>query len=161
MPFSKDHKWSLVPPSPLHTPIGCKWVFQIKRHPDGRIERNKARLVAKGFHQQPGIDYTETFSPVVKPATIRIILSLAISRGWSLRQLDIKNAFLHAFLNEDVYMIQPPGFDIKDLGPLNYFLGLQVTHSNGSLHLSQVKYAHDLLQHWAGCPDSRPSTTGY
>ncbi|CAL9010869.1 unnamed protein product, partial [Prunus brigantina] len=86
----KNHTWSLVPPSPLHTPVGCKWVFRIKRHSDGRIERYKARLVAKGFHQQPGIDYTETFSPVVKPATIRTVLSLAISRGCSLRQLDIK-----------------------------------------------------------------------
>ncbi|KAI5351986.1 hypothetical protein L3X38_004877 [Prunus dulcis] len=98
----------------LHTDgtnlVGCKWVFRIKRHSDGSIERYKARLVTKGFHQRPGIDYAETFNPIVKPATIRTVLSLAVSRGWSLRQLDVKNAFLHGFLQEDVYMAQPPDF---------------------------------------------------
>ncbi|CAL9000116.1 unnamed protein product [Prunus brigantina] len=106
----KNHTWTLVPSSPSQNLVGCKWVFRIKRHSDGSIERYKARLVAKGFHQRPGIDYAETFSPVVKPATIRTVLSLAVSRGWSLRQLDVKNAFLHGFLQEDVYMAQPPGF---------------------------------------------------
>lgn len=83
----KNNTWSLVPPSPLHASVGCKCVFRIKRHSDGRLERYKTRLVAKGFHQQPGIDYNKTFSLVVKPATIRIVLSLAVSRRWSLRQL--------------------------------------------------------------------------
>ncbi|CAL2277595.1 unnamed protein product [Prunus armeniaca] len=76
----------------------------------GSLEPYKACLVTKGFHQQPGIDYTETFSPVVKLATIRTILSLAVSRRWSLGQLDVKNAFLHGFLNENVYRTQPLGF---------------------------------------------------
>ncbi|KAF5470687.1 hypothetical protein F2P56_011184 [Juglans regia] len=77
---------------------------------DGSIERRKARLVAKGFHQQIGIDYTETFSPVVKSSTIRLVLSITVARGWCLRQIDIQNAFLHSKLSETVFMQQPQGF---------------------------------------------------
>ncbi|CAM8952050.1 unnamed protein product [Rhodiola kirilowii] len=99
--------WTLVPPSPRHNTVGCKWIFRIKRRSDGTIERYKARLVAKGFHQRPGIDYADTFSPVVKPATIRTVLSVAVSNGWPLRQLDVKNAFLHGYLQEDIFMQQP------------------------------------------------------
>lgn len=230
----KNHTWSLVPPSQYQNIVGCKWVFRIKHKSDGSIERYKARLVAKGFHQQPGIDYDETFSPVVKPATIRTVLSIAISNGWSIRQLDVKNAFLHGFLKEEVFMSQPPGFvdpekphfvcklhkalyglkpaprawfnrfssyllnigffqsladsslfiyrcsshtiylllyvddivvtgsdshqlilfldllgrefDIKDLGGLSYFLGLEVTPVATGLHISQTKYAMDILK---------------
>jgi len=106
----KNQTWSLVPPSAANNVVGCKWVFKLKRKADGTIERHKARLVAKGFHQHAGIDYGETFSPVVKPTTIRTVLSIAYSAGWSMQQIDIQNAFLHGLLTEDVYMAQPPGF---------------------------------------------------
>lgn len=90
--------------------IGCKWVFRIKHNPDSSISCYKARLVAKGFHQRPGIDFHETFSPVVKPATIRIFLTLALHYSWPIHQIDVNNAFLHDTLPDSVYMSQPPGF---------------------------------------------------
>ena len=67
-------------------------------------------MVAKGFHQQAGIDFHETFSPVIKPTTVRLIIAIAVSCNWSLRQLDVSNAFLHGYLKEDVFMQQPPGY---------------------------------------------------
>ena len=213
--------------------VGCKWVFKLKHNSDGSISRYRARLVAKGFHQHYGVDFEETFSLVIKPPIVRIILSLAVQFNWPLRQLDVRNTFLHGFLREEVYMVQPFGyvnpffpnhvcrlwkslyglkqaprawfdrfstqllhmgfeasladsslfilkqgkvlvyplvsvndivltsnqpnfltslikqlsqaFELKDLGPLHYFLGIHITRTSKGLFLSQTKYAHDLL----------------
>jgi hypothetical protein len=106
--------WHLVPPNHARkNVIDCKWVYKIKNKADGSIDRYKARLVAKGFKQRYGIDYEDTFSHVVKSGTIRLVLSIAVSRGWNLRQLDVKNAFLHGVLEENVYIRQPPGYEVK------------------------------------------------
>jgi hypothetical protein len=84
--------------------IDYKWVFKIKRNTNGSIDRYKGRLVAKEFKQQYGIDYEDTFSLVVKMATVRLVLSLVVARGWCLRQLDVQNVFLHGGIEEEVYM---------------------------------------------------------
>ncbi|KAG8504119.1 hypothetical protein CXB51_002467 [Gossypium anomalum] len=103
--------WELSPLPPGRKVIGCKWLFRIKKNPDGMINRRKARLVAKGCSQVLGCDFKETFSLVVKPATIRAILSIAVTNGWSLRQVDVNNVFLNGDLTDEVFMQQPPGYE--------------------------------------------------
>jgi histone deacetylase 1/2 len=107
----KNHTWDLVDQPAAVNIIGCKWVYKLKHKPNRSIDRYKARLVAKGYHQTIGLDYFEMFSPVVKAATIRIILTIAISFQWEIRQLDVHNAFLNDELEEQVYMTQPQGYE--------------------------------------------------
>jgi hypothetical protein len=110
----KNKTWHFVPPQRESNIIDCRWVYKIKRKTDGSLDRYKARLVVKGFKKQYGIDYEDTFSLVVKSTTIRIVLSIAVSKGWHLRQLDVQNVFLHGNLEEYVYMHQPPGYADKN-----------------------------------------------
>jgi hypothetical protein len=105
-----NQTWKLVPRPPATNVVGSKWLFHTKYHLDGSIDRLKARLVAKGYTQLYGLDFNDTFSPVVRASTVRIVLSIAVSRGWNMRQLDVKIAFMYGLLQEQVYMEQPPSY---------------------------------------------------
>ncbi len=106
----KNKTWSLVPLPQGRTPVGSRWVFKLKRKADGSIDKFKARLVAKGYSQEFGLDYGETFSPVVRYTSIRILIAIANLLDLDLHQMDVQTAFLNGKLNEEVYMVQPEGF---------------------------------------------------
>ena len=105
--------WDLVSRPADANVVSCRWVFTIKYNPDRTCNRYKARLVARGFSQAQGIDYEETFSPVVHLNSIRILLSMAVNYVWPLHQLDVSNAFLYGDLTECVYMEKPPGYSVE------------------------------------------------
>lgn len=128
-----NNTWDLVPPLPNANVVTGKWIFRHKFQSDGTLDRYKARWVLRGFTQRPGIDYDETFSPVVKPATVRTVLSIAVSRSWPVHQLDVKNAFLHGTLQETVYCIQPQQITLW-------------TQTNPSCLVQQVRYVFAV--HW-------------
>jgi hypothetical protein len=90
--------------------IGVKWIYKTKYNEKGEVDKHKARLVAKGYSQKYGIDYNEVFAPVARWDTIRAILALAAHKGWNVFQLDVKSAFLHGELVEDIYVYQPLGY---------------------------------------------------
>ena len=106
----KSGTYDLVP-RPKHTNIvRSMWLHKHKFDADGNFKSHKSRLVANGKSQEEGVDFSETFSPVVKPVTIRSVLHVALAHDWPVQQLDVQNAFLHGTLDETVYMFQPPGF---------------------------------------------------
>jgi hypothetical protein len=106
--------WNLVPPPRGANIVSSKWVYKVKTNSDGSIARFKARLVERGFTQVAGVDYEETFAPIAKFTTIRLMLSLACSLQWPVQQINIDTAFLWAELEDDIYMQQPPGHEDPD-----------------------------------------------
>ena len=111
--MDKNSVWELVDLPPSRKAIGNKWVLKVKRKADGSIDKYKARLVAKGYTQQEGIDYDETFSPIVRVASIRLILAIVSQLDLELYHMVVKTAFLNGELDEEIYMSQPMGFEVK------------------------------------------------
>jgi hypothetical protein len=109
--FERNQAWELVEPPPNCKPIGTKWVWKNKDGENGEVVRNKSRLVAQGYSQKEGIDYEETFAPVAHLEAIRILLAFSAAKGFKLYQMDVNSAFLNGFLEEDVYVKQPPAFE--------------------------------------------------
>ncbi|KAK2411591.1 putative mitochondrial protein [Trifolium repens] len=111
--IKKNDTWELASLPKGHKAIGVKWVYKPKKNSKGEVERYKARLVAKGYSQRAGIDYDEVFAPVARLETVRLIISLAAQNKWKIHQMDVKSAFLNGVLDEEVYIEQPQGYEVK------------------------------------------------
>lgn len=109
--IEKNGTWRLTDPPVDQKVIGLKWIFKLKKDADGRIVKHKARLVAKGYVQEYGVDFEEVFAPVTRIETVRLLLALAAKNDWVIHHLDVKTAFLNGEINEDVYVVQPEGFE--------------------------------------------------
>ena len=118
----KNGTWKLTKLPPGHKVIGLKWIFKIKRDTNGEISKYKARIVAKGYVQKQGIDFEEIFAPVTRLETVRLLLALAVNKGWEVHHLDVKTAFLNGEIQEEVYVSQPEGFVQKGKEQLVYKL---------------------------------------
>jgi hypothetical protein len=166
--FKRNEVWSLVP-HPKQNVVGTKWVFRNKQDEHGVVTRNKARLVAKGYAQVAGLDFEETFAPVARLESIRILLAYAAHLSFKLFQMDVKSAFLNGPIKEEVYVEQPPGFEddsrvmmqkfeMSMMGELTYFLGFKVKQLKDGTFISQTKYTQDLLKRF-GMKDAKPAKT--
>lgn len=111
--IEKNNTWSLINLSKGAWKVGVKWIYKTKRDENGEVVKHKTRLVAKGYSQREGVDYTEVYAPVERLDTVRTIIALAASRRWNVYQLDVKSAFLHGNLKENVYVEQPKGYQQK------------------------------------------------
>ncbi|BAF28754.2 Os11g0656500 [Oryza sativa Japonica Group] len=110
--IEENKTWRLVDLPSGHRPIGLKWVYKLKKDAQGVVVKHKARLVAKGYVQRAGIDFDEVFAPVARLDSVRLLLALAAQEGWMVHHMDVKSAFLNGELIEEVYVVQPPGFEI-------------------------------------------------
>lgn len=108
-----NNTWKLVERGTSKKVIGNKWVYKVKYNPNGTVSRYKTRMIAKEYHQKEGIDYTDTFSPMAKSLIVKIILSLAVTYGCDIKQVNVNYDFLNGELSETVYMSQPDGFQNK------------------------------------------------
>ena len=108
--IQENNTWYYTDLPKGHKAIGLKWVYKVKRDPEGNILKHKARLVAKGYAQKHGVDYEEVFAPVARLETVKLILALAAQGRWQVHHMDVKSAFLNGDLQEEVYVHQPPGF---------------------------------------------------
>ena len=140
----QNNTWKLVPHSndDQHI-IGCKWVYKLKLNSKGNLDRYKARLVAKGYNQQEGFDFNEMFRPLIKHTTIRLLLSIGISRNWHIHQIDVSNAFLHGDLEEKVFMEHPARY--KDSKLLDFVC--QLKKSLYGLKQAPRAWFHKLTTH--------------
>lgn len=134
-------------------PIQCHWVYKIKYQADGSIEKYKARLIAKGYSQVQGEDLTETFAPMTKLTTVKCILALTSQREWPLFQLDVNNVFLHGDLEEDIYMVPPPGIQTQEPGQFyklqKSLYGLRQAGYNWFIKWSTTLKSFGFVQHLA------------
>uniref|UniRef100_A0A803PJJ4 Reverse transcriptase Ty1/copia-type domain-containing protein n=1 Tax=Cannabis sativa TaxID=3483 RepID=A0A803PJJ4_CANSA len=165
--LQETHIWNLVPLPPSKHAIGSRWVYKIKTKSNVSIEQYKAQLVTEGFLQQYGIDFEETFTPVVKITIVRSLIAAASVQQWTISQMEFKNTFLNGYLDEKVYMVPPPSvphkqgnFEMKDLGSLCYFLGIEVVFFPKDYLLSQSKYTTDIIE-CACLTDTRVVNTPY
>ena len=110
--INKNGTWELVDRPKNQKIIGVKWVFRIKYNSDGSVNKLKARLVVKGYSQEYGVDFSNTFAPMARHDTIRVLVALIVKMGWKIHYLDVKSTFLNGVLEEDIYVEQPEGFQV-------------------------------------------------
>nr|GFC37460.1 retrovirus-related Pol polyprotein from transposon TNT 1-94 [Tanacetum cinerariifolium] len=172
--FIRLDVWELVPSPDGIKPLTLKWLFKNKHDEENTVIRNKTRLVVRGYRQEEGIDFEESFASVARMEAIRIFLAYAAHKGFTVYQMDMKTAFLHSSLKEDVYVCQPEGFidanypshvyklkkalyglkqapracrfEMSMMGEMTFFLGLQVNQSPSGIFINQSKYVHEILK---------------